>query len=206
VQDDYISHLSKDKVLGQILEGATPRQLKHKTDIPLYLYTSIINQQLSTRVGQVLLERFLNLFDGIAPTPGQVIALPFEKLQAIGLSKSKTAYIRNVAQYAIEPGLEFEKVNAMTDDEVMAYVTAIKGIGKWSAQNLLLSALGREDVFSGDDLIIQNAMAALYSLDKFNKKEFRKEIERLAEAWSPYRTYACVHLWQWNPKKIEQTK
>ena len=77
------------------------------------------------------------------------------------------------------------------------FVTSIKGIGNWSAQNLLMFVLGREDVFSGDDLIIQNAVSLLYGLDKSDKKNFRLEMNRISEEWSPYRTFACLHLWEW---------
>lgn len=193
----YILHLSKDPVFKKILEGAVPRELKKSDKLPLFLYTSIINQQLSAKVGTVFLKRFMDIYDGKEPTSEQIINTPSETLQGIGLSRSKVSYIKNVAQFDVEQGLDFDKLELMSDEEVSILITTIKGIGKWSAQNLLMFGLGREDVFSSDDLIIQNAMALLFDLDKTDKKKFRQELQRLSEQWSPFRTYACLHLWQW---------
>jgi len=197
----YILHLSKDPVLKEIVEGAKVRELKENTNLALFLYTSIINQQLSAKVGDVFFKRFMAIYEGNEPTSKQIIETSIETLQAIGLSKSKAGYIKNVAQFDIDQGLGFDKLIAMTDQEVSDFVTAIKGIGQWSAQNLLMFGLAREDVFSADDLIIQNAMALLFGLDKTEKKKFRADINQLSLQWSPYRTYACLHLWEWYTKK-----
>jgi DNA-3-methyladenine glycosylase II len=85
----------------------------------------------------------------------------------------------------------------MSNEEVVAYLTQIKGVGQWTSEMLLMFALGREDVFSAGDLGIQNAMIKLYGLKNKNKKKFRNELLVISEKWSPYRTYACVHLWRW---------
>ncbi|WDO11864.1 hypothetical protein MH928_11040 [Flavobacterium sp. WW92] len=201
MQHPYLLHLSSDPVFKEVLQDAVPRELKKNTNLTLFLYTSIINQQLSAKVGDVIFNRFLALYDGNEPTSQQVLDTPFETLKAIGLSKSKTDYIKNVAQFDVDHGLEYEKLHEMSDDEVSRLVTSIKGIGIWSAQNLLMFGLGREDVFSADDLIIQNTMAALFGLDKSDKKKFKEDMHKLSAQWSPYRTYACLHLWQWNSKK-----
>lgn len=197
----YLLHLSKDPIFKKIVEESAPRELKENDNMTLFLYTSIINQQLSTKVGDVIFKRFISIYHENEPTSKQVIETPIEDLQAIGLSKSKANYIKNVAQFDIEHGLGFDKLTKMTDQEVSNFVTAIKGIGPWSAQNLLMFGLGREDVFSSDDLIIQNAMGLLFNLDKTDKKKFKEEINRLSLQWSPYRSYACLHLWQWYTQK-----
>lgn len=201
MQHPYILHLSNDPIFKKILEDAAPRELKKNTNLTLFLYTSIINQQLSTKVGDVIFKRFLSIYEGNEPTSQQVLDTPLDALTAIGLSKSKASYIKNVAQHDIDHGLDYEKLNEMSDEEVYHFVTAIKGIGIWSAQNLLMFGLGREDVFSADDLIIQNVMAVLFELDKTDKKKFKAALHELSAQWSPYRTYACLHLWQWNSKK-----
>jgi DNA-3-methyladenine glycosylase II len=85
----------------------------------------------------------------------------------------------------------------MTNEEVIAYLTQIKGVGRWTVEMLLMFALGREDVFAVDDPGIQNAMISLYKLDNSDKKAFREKILKLSSKWSPYRTYACIHLWRW---------
>ncbi|MCV9927055.1 hypothetical protein OIU83_05305 [Flavobacterium sp. LS1R49] len=193
----YISHLSKDPAFQKVLIDAEHRELKMNTNLPQFLYTSIINQQLSAKVGDVFLKRFLDIYDGLEPNSLQIIETTDERLHAIGLSKPKVSYIKNVAQFDLDHGLDYDKFIEMTDQEIIDLVTSIKGIGKWSAQNLLMFALGREDVFSADDLIIRNKMAVLFNLDKTDKKKFNQEIIRLSQPWSPYRTYACLHLWRW---------
>lgn len=118
-------------------------------------------------------------------------------MRSIGLSASKAGYIKNVAQFDLDHGLGVEKLNAMTEDEIYKYVGAIKGIGVWTIHILLMFSLQHEDIFAADDLGIQNAMAMLFNLDKTNRKKLRQDIIALAEQWRPYRTYLCVHLWQW---------
>ena len=85
----------------------------------------------------------------------------------------------------------------MSDEEVIAYLTQIKGVGRWTAEMMLMFALGREDVFAIDDLGIQQAMIKMYKLDRTDKKQFREDMLKISEQWSPYRTYACIHLWRW---------
>jgi len=85
----------------------------------------------------------------------------------------------------------------MTDEEVIEYLIPIKGVGRWTVEMLLMFALGREDVFAVDDLGIQNAMIALYRIKREDKKKFKEDMLRISKKWSPYRTYACMHLWRW---------
>jgi len=106
------------------------------------------------------------------------------------------SYVKNVAQFEIEQGLHAGKLKKMDDEEIIAYLTPIKGVGRWTAEMLLMFALGREDVFAVDDLGIQKAMIGLYKLDSADKKKFREQLLRISEKWRPYRTYACLHLWR----------
>ena len=85
----------------------------------------------------------------------------------------------------------------MSNEEVIAYLTQIKGVGQWTAEMLLMFSLGREDVFAVDDLGIQNAMIKLYEINYRKKKNLKEKMLLISSAWSPYRTYACVHLWRW---------
>ena len=198
---NYLEHLSKYPELQKLLTGAEPRQLQRQTDLTFFLYSTIVQQQLSTRVGEVFLERFLNIYNGQKPTSQQVIDTPTETLLAIGLSRSKASYIKNVAQFDLEQGLDTAKLDLMTDDEVTTYITGIKGIGKWTAHLFLISALAREDVFPADDLILQKAVAGVYHLDRSDKKKFMADMLRISETWRPYRTYASLHLWRWDGDK-----
>ena len=193
----YYNRLSGDPLLALLFEGASPYELKVKPNIPLALYMSIISQQLSTKVADVIFARFLTIYGGTEPTPQQVVATDLAQLRAIGLSQSKAGYIKNVAQFDIDFGLGVEKLMGMTDEEIYPYVGAIKGIGRWTVHMLLMFSLGREDIFAADDLGIQNGMALLFGLDKTDRKKLRNDIIVLSEQWSPYRTYLCVHLWQW---------
>ncbi|RYF86018.1 MAG: DNA-3-methyladenine glycosylase 2 family protein [Chitinophagaceae bacterium] len=194
---EYVNHLSKDSKLRKVLSEQDPVELKPRKNVPLRLCASIMSQQLSTKVAKVIFHRFLDLYGGKEPTPQQIAATPFDQLRAIGLSNSKTQYVLNVAQFAIDQKLEDKKLRKMSDEDVIALLTQIKGVGRWTVEMLLMFTLGREDVFAVDDYGIQSAMKKLYGLDDSNKKEFKEKMQKIAVKWSPYRTYACLHLWQW---------
>jgi len=194
---EYILHLSKDKKLKKLVESGQAHKLVKRKNICIYLCASIMSQQLSTKVADVIYKRFLNLYGDKEPTAQQVLDTPFEKLRGIGLSNAKVNYVKNVAQFEIEFGLDAKKLAKMTNEEVIGYLIAIKGVGRWTIEMLLMFALGREDVFAVDDLGIQNAMIRLYKLDSSDKKKLKEDMLRLSKKWSPYRTYACVHLWRW---------
>jgi DNA-3-methyladenine glycosylase II len=194
---EYISHLSKDKKLKKAIEKHKPHKLVKRKNICNYLCASIMSQQLSIKVADVIYKRYLNLYGGKEPTPQQILDTPFEKLRGIGMSNAKVSYVQNVARFEIENGLQPKKLNKMSNEEVIGYVTQIKGVGQWTAEILLMFALGREDVFTVGDLGIQNAMIKLYKLDNSNQKKVKEEMLQISSKWSPYRTYACVHLWRW---------
>jgi DNA-3-methyladenine glycosylase II len=192
----YIDHLAKDRKLAKVLADQEPVKLKFHKNIPLRLCASIMSQQLSTKVAKVIYQRFLDLYDG-EPTPAQITATPFDKLRGIGLSNSKTQYVLNVAEFAAANDITDGKLKKMKDEEIVELLTSIKGVGKWTVEMLLMFTLGRPDVFAVDDYGIQVAMKKLYKLDDSNKKEFRDRMLKISSKWSPYRTYACLHLWQW---------
>ncbi len=194
---EYIAHLSKDKKLKKLVEAAEPHQLKKRKNICNYLCASIMSQQLSTKVADVIYKRFIALYGGKEPLTQQILDTPFEQLRGIGLSNAKVNYVKNVAQFEIDKGMDAKKLAKMGNEEVIAYLTEIKGVGRWTVEMLLMFALGREDVFAVDDLGIQHAMIRLYKLDNSDKKQLREKMLKLSVKWSPYRTYACVHLWRW---------
>jgi len=161
-----------------------------------------MSQQLSTKVADVIYKRFIELYNGKEPTPQQILDTPFEKLRGIGLSNAKVGYVQNVALFEIEFGMNTKKLSKMSNEEVIDYLIVIKGVGRWTIEMLLMFALGREDVFAVDDLGIQNAMISLYKLDNTDKKQLKEDMLRLSKKWSPYRTYACVHLWRWKDNAL----
>jgi DNA-3-methyladenine glycosylase II len=192
----YFAHLQKDKKLARVLEGQSPHQLKIYKNVSLRLMHSIMSQQLSVKVARVFQQRFLDLYDG-EPHPQQVLDTPFDVLRGIGLSNAKAMYIQNIARFSIEQGMALKELKKMSDEEVIAYLTQIKGVGRWTVEMLLMFTLGREDVFAVDDLGIQQAMTKLYKLDAADKKAMKAKMLKLSARWAPYRTYACLHLWGW---------
>jgi DNA-3-methyladenine glycosylase II len=102
-----------------------------------------------------------------------------------------------VARFCLEHKITDKKLQLLSNEEIIELLTQIKGVGKWTVEMLLMFSLGREDVFAVDDLGIQQAMTKLYDLDPTNKKQFKLAMLSIAQVWSPYRTYACLHLWRW---------
>lgn len=192
----YKKHLRKDKVLAAILKKDT-HSLSLQKNIPIKLMGSIISQQLSTKVAAIIYERFLTLFPAKKPTNQKVLDTPVESLRAIGISYAKINYIYAVASFCLEHKITDKKLQKLSNEEIIALLTQIKGVGKWTVEMLLMFSLGREDVFAVDDLGIQQAMTKLYHLDPTNKKQFTLDMLAIAAAWSPFRTYACIHLWRW---------
>jgi len=196
----YISHLQKDKRLATILGEEVHQLVLHK-NIPLRLISSIMSQQLSTKVAAVIFKRFLEIFNGEEPTPQQILDTPFETLRAIGLSNNKVRYIQNVAAFCIEHAITDTKLLEMSNEEIIDLLVQIKGVGQWTVEMLLMFSLGREDVFAVDDLGIQQGMQRLYSLDTTNKKLLKAQMLELSQQWKPYRSYACLHIWKWKDDK-----
>ena len=199
----YVPHLSKDRKLKKLIEQHGLVRLEKKKNLCLYLCYSIMSQQLSTKVAKVIKMRFLELYGGKEPTPQQIVDTPFEKLRGIGMSNAKVNYVQNVARFELEHGMDHKKLAKLNNEEVIEYLTRIKGVGRWTTEMLLMFALCREDIFALDDLGIQNAMIKLYKLEKLDKKNLKAELLRLSGRWSPYRTYACMYMWQ---SKDNETK
>lgn len=203
----YAKHLSKDEKLKKLIKEHGPFELKKQKNLYLYLCYSIMSQQLSTKVARVIRQRFIDIYGG-EPTPQQVVDTPFEKLRAIGLSNAKVNYVQNVARFEIEKGMGHKKLSKMSNEEVIEYLTQIKGVGRWTTEMLLMFALCREDIFAPDDLGLQQAVIGLYDLKHRKKKIMQARIIKIAEQWSPYRTYACLYLWRWkdNPPALNKSK
>ncbi len=194
---NYLGHLAKDKKLKKLIDQQEPYRLRRRKHVHLHLCGSIMSQQLSTKVAATLHKRFLNLYSGRTPMPRDILETPFETLRSIGLSNAKTNYVQNVARFALDQGIDQRCLAKMDNEQVIAYLTQIKGVGRWTAEMLLMFTLARGDVFAVDDLGIQNAMIALYKLDNSDKRSFREELLRISLQWSPFRTYACLYLWHW---------
>lgn len=193
----YYQHLLKDKKLELVLSNQQSIVLKQEKDYVAYLCSSIIGQQLSTKVAAVIRDRFFSLIDAEKNLAEQIITLEIDAMRSVGLSQSKAVYMKNLASFSIENNDQILSLNKMSDEEVVKFLTKIKGVGAWTVEMLLMFAMQREDVFPVDDLGIQQAMIKLYEIEASSKKELKLKMNQIAASWSPYRTYATMHLWRW---------
>ena len=194
---DYIDHLKKDKKLAAFIHEPLHGRIKPHKNIPLQLIGSIMSQQLNTKVADIIYNRFLALYNNKAPKPQQISDTPNEILRSIGLSNAKVSYVKNVSAFCVEHKITDKKLLAMSNEEIIALLTQIKGVGKWTVEMLLMFALGREDVFSIDDYGVRSAMIKMYKLEKLDKKKLYAKLIKISDKWSPYRTYGCLHCWHW---------
>ena len=201
---NHIAHLSKDKKLKILIESQTPFILEKRKKVYLRLCSSILSQQLSTTVAKVLYKRFLELYNGREPTARQILDTPAETFRSIGFSNAKASYVHNVCRFFIDNKITDAQLYKMNNEEVIALLTQIKGVGKWTVEMILMFTLGREDVFALDDLGLKQGVIKLYNLKETDKKVLIKKIEKISSKWSPYRTYASRYLWNWkdNPPEL----
>ena len=188
-------HLSKaDPVLARIIAevgalGIQPRRERFQA-----LARNIIFQQLAGAAANAIYGRFVGLFPGVEfPSPDQVLAKTDAQLRSVGLSEKKALYIKDLAAHVRDGKLNFHRFHRMTDEEIIADLTRVKGIGKWTAEIFLMFNLGRPDVMPADDLGVQNAVQRHY---RMRQRPNRKRLLKHAERWRPYRTAAAWYLWR----------
>jgi DNA-3-methyladenine glycosylase II len=157
------------------------------------LLRSIVGQQLSTYAARAIWERVLAVFDGRVPTPEELLAADPEKLRAAGNSRPKIGFMRDLAEHVLSGQLELDRLDELSDEEIAADLTAVKGIGQWSADMFLIFHLGRPDVLPVGDLGIRRAAERAYGLRKLPSPE---RLKRLARPWKPYRSLASLYLWR----------
>jgi len=179
-----------DPVLGAVIELQKPIVRAPRSDYFFSLCRSIIGQQVSVAAASAIFARFeshTNL------KPESVLYLDEGAGKEIGLSRQKLSYLRDLASHFVENPEIYAHLEKASDEEVIADLTKVKGIGVWTAQMFLMFTLLRLDVFAPDDVGLQTAMKRLYNWETLPP---RKELEKFAERWQPYRTIACWHLWQ----------
>lgn len=154
------------------------------------LIETVISQQLSGKAATSIFNRFKTLFGSSFPTPQQVLTMEEGSIRAIGVSTSKEAYIKNIARAFADKKITIEEIVKLSDEKVIEVLTQIKGIGKWSAEMILIFTLSRPDVFSAGDLGLRNAVKNLYGITD------PKDIIALSENWKPNRSFACWYLWR----------
>ncbi len=196
MQTAIAQHLSKDPVLKNLVDKIPFRELSvNSQGVYLDLLGSIISQQLSAKVAAVIERRFLALFPDGQPHPELLLAKDIETLRTAGLSRQKAAYLQNVADFFQKENLLDKDWSGMDNDEIIRYLTQIKGVGKWTVEMILMFSLNRPDVLPLDDLGIRMAIAGLYNLTETGKAMHQKMAETAA-CWQPYRSYACLYLWR----------
>ena len=188
VQRDPFMKRILDDVEGEI--HPTP-----SVDVYYYLLHSIVSQQLSTKVADIIWQRFLDLFPDQYPDERELLIKEDWELRNIGLSRSKASYMKNVADFSLTEGMLFDYLEARSDDEIIKYLTQIKGVGKWTVQMILMFPMDRPNVFPVDDLGIQTKMKKYYELD-LEKAELKNKMIEIAQLWDPYKTMASKLLWK----------
>lgn len=190
------NHLSaNDPNLKPVIKQFGPCTVAPHDDYYRELVDSIISQQLSIKASATIIKRFVALFDDKFPTPAQILQRDIEELRAVGMSRPKASYVLDLALHIEEGRLQPEKLPKLSNEEVVRELTAVKGIGEWTAHMFLIFSLGRTDVLATGDLGVRMAMKKLYGLPEAPKPD---EMRAIADKfnWHPYESIACWYLWQ----------
>lgn len=198
--DEAYKVLRRDPVMKKIISVTGKIEVKGRKDVYLSMLRSITSQQLSTKAADTIFNRFVSLFPDGKPHPEKLIKMNIEKLREAGLSYSKAQYLKNIAEFSMTHGLEHKSLNKMEDHQLIEYLTAIKGVGRWTAEMILMFTMNRPDVLPVDDLGIRSSMVRHYEL-KGEGKKLIEQMHHVAEAWKPYRTLACRHLWRYRDEE-----
>lgn len=189
-----IRHLKTcDPVLGALIERVGPYRIEFREPSFETLVRSIVFQQLSGKVARVIYGRLASVLPDGRVTPEGVLGLRFERMRRLGLSRQKTVYIRDLARHTVKGKVTFEQLPGFPDEDVITHLTAVKGIGEWTAQMFLIFALRRHNVLPTGDLGIRSAIKKAYGLAELPKPH---EVEELARGWHPYCTVASWYLWR----------
>lgn len=181
--------------VGKIDIATRLRRRKEERPSDAYgaLLRAIIGQQLSTKAARTIYLRVLDLFGGSTPSPEQLLAAKEEGLRAAGLSGRKTEYIRDLASHVLSGELELDRLDQLSDEEVIEEIVAVRGLGRWTAEMFLLFHLERPDVLSGGDLGIRKAIQIEYGLKEMPPPT---RVLEIGEPWRPYRSLASLYLWE----------
>ncbi len=189
------AHLRKaDPVLARVIDSVGAYRPADGTTGSHFgaLIRSIVFQQLSGKAANTIHNRLLDLYPNRAPTARDILATPDEKLRAAGLSRQKIGYLRDLAARVRSGNLPLDHVETLSDEDLIAHLVQVKGIGKWTAQMFLMFKLGRPNVLPDLDLGIQNAIKRAYR----KRKCLPKDVAKIGAKWSPYSSIACWYLWR----------
>lgn len=180
--------------MGRVIQAVGPYRPADRTAGSHFhsLIRAIVYQQLSGKAAATIFGRFLALFPNQEPTPDALLALSDAQLRSVGLSRQKSAYLRDLAIKVHAGELPLDHVDTLDDDALITHLVQVKGIGKWTAQMFLMFKLGRPDVLPDLDLGIQNAIKRAYR----KRRVTPKDVLRIGAKWSPYSSIACWYLWR----------
>jgi DNA-3-methyladenine glycosylase II len=191
-----VRHLKRiDPVLARVIETVGPCRFQLRNEGTHFeaLTRSIVFQQLSGKAAGTILSRFNALYPGNSPDPHAVLATSDEQMRAVGLSRQKIAYLRDLSSKVASGDLPLDAVEQMDDDDLIDHLVQVKGIGRWTAQMFLMFRLGRPDVLPELDLGVQNAIRRAY---RMRKRPTPKQVKRIGAKWSPHSSVACWYLWR----------
>jgi DNA-3-methyladenine glycosylase II len=190
---------ASDPAMAKLIERLGHRSLAQrrrglpKPDAYGALLRAIVGQQLSSKAARTIYERVLGLYGGKTPSPKQILATPESDLRGAGLSGRKVEYIRDLAAHVQSGELELDQLDQLSDEQVIEEISAVRGLGRWSAEMFLIFHLERPDVISGGDLGIRKAIQVELGLEEMPTP---KEVEEIGQRWSPHRSLASIYLWE----------
>jgi len=186
-------HLKKDPRLKPLLSKYTIEARGVSEDLFRDLLESIIGQQLSVKAAGTIINRFISLFPNSENIkPQEIMTIDEVLLRSVGISRQKISYLRSLSEFIVADRIILDTLKDMPDEQVMSHLTTVKGIGRWTAEMMLIFSLGREDVFSVGDLGLRTAVSRIYGVDR----EDKVKIEKISQTWSPYRSLVSLYLWQ----------
>jgi DNA-3-methyladenine glycosylase II len=191
-----VAHLRKtDERIARVIEHVGTCRFIPRAEGTHFdaLIRAIVYQQLSGKAASTILARVLAIFDNRYPSAAELLAVPEERLRAAGLSRQKLGYVRDLARHVSDGTLPIDEMDSLDDAQVIEALTAVKGIGRWSAQMFLMFRLGRPNVLPDQDLGIRKGLQRAYRMRALPPP---KKVQTIGARWSPYATYACWYLWR----------
>jgi DNA-3-methyladenine glycosylase II len=185
----------RDPVLAPLVAQYGPCAIRPHQNYYQELVESIIGQQLSVKAGAAIVARFVALFGGAFPQPETILSKSVDELRTAGLSRAKASYIRDLAQHVVDGRVRFDHLDTLSNDEVIAELTAVKGIGPWTAHMFLMFCMGRLDILAHGDLGVRSGVQKLYGLAQLPSPQ---EVIAIASQnhWHPYESVACWYIWR----------
>lgn len=184
-----------DPILAPVINQTGPCTIMPHDNYYQELVESIIGQQLNVKAAATINRRFVELFDGRFPLPEQILHVAAQDLRSAGLSRAKVSYIQNLAQHIVAGELEITALPSLTNEKVIAELTAVKGIGEWTAHMFLIFSLGRLNVLPVGDLGVRTGIMRLYTLPSLPDADTMRQIAAQG-SWHPYESVASWYIWQ----------